>query len=77
MKNLCGLGALAEQAIKNGYKNPNGSVNLFMAGEVMKKYGRLLPKEKLSAAELKEFEEAGKKLLEKLTKPDSFVKTVN
>ena len=33
----CGLASLAEKAVKMGYKNPNGTVNLFMAEEVIKK----------------------------------------
>lgn len=72
----CGLGSLAEKAAKMGYTNPNGTVNLFMAEEVLKKYGKLIPKSELSTNQLKEIEEAGKKLFERLSKPDSFVKNV-
>ena len=70
----CGLATLAEKAAKMGYKNPNGTVNLFMAQEVINKFGKLVPKSELSSNQLKEIEAASKKILEKLNKPDSFVK---
>ena len=72
----CGLGSLAEKAAKMGYTNPNGTVNLFMAEKVLEKYGKLVPKSELPANQLKEIEEAGKKLVERLSKPDSFTKNI-
>lgn len=44
---ICGLGAFANDAAKAGYTNPNGTVNLMEAMEVVKKYGKLVPKAEL------------------------------
>ena len=72
----CGLASLAEKAVKMGYKNSNGTANLFMAEEVIKKFGKLVPKSELSSNQLKEIEAAGEKIFERLNKPDSFVKNI-
>ena len=44
---ICGLGAFAADAARAGYTNPNGTVNLREAMDVVKKYGKLVPKAEL------------------------------
>ena len=75
MNKICGLGHFAEEAAKAGYKNADGTVNLLMADMVSKKFGKLVPKDSLSASNLSEFQEAIKKMQERLNiKSDVFQK---
>ena len=75
MDKICGLGYSAEEAAKAGYKNADGTVNLLMANMVSKKFGKLVPKNSLSASDLREFEGAIKKIDERLNiKTDVFQK---
>lgn len=75
MSTICNLGRFAEEAIKAGYKNADGTANLLLAEKVTKKFGRLIPKDSLSGSDLKEFQQAINKMFERLNlKADVFQK---
>ena len=61
----CGLAAFAKEAAKAGYTNKDGSVNLLEAKYVNSKFGKLVAKNELDSATIKELNNAMQKLNEK------------
>ena len=72
---ICGLGMFAKDAAKAGYRNCNGTVNLFEAQFVSNKFGELIPKWQLDKETREELKEATKEFTKRnKLDTDSFVK---
>ena len=61
----CGLAVFAKEAANAGYTNKDGSVNLFEAQFINKKYGKLVAKNQLDTETIKELNSAMQTLQEK------------